>query len=31
MLYLWRLLPETIHFESEAERIIDTYFYSLQH
>lgn len=31
LIYLWLLLPETFDFEAEAERVIDAYFYSLQH
>lgn len=31
MLYLWLLLPDTFDFKAESERVIDAYFYSLQH
>lgn len=31
LIYMWLLLPDSFEFEREAERTIDTYFYSLQH
>ncbi|KAA1172779.1 TetR family transcriptional regulator [Marinobacter salinexigens] len=31
LIYMWLLLPGSFDFEREAEHIIDTYFYALQH
>ncbi|GAA3961860.1 TetR family transcriptional regulator [Allohahella marinimesophila] len=31
LIYLWLLLPDVFDFETESERVINAYFYSLQH